>query len=387
MRTHTYDSSHPTKPIPYKIKVLLLPHGFEGQGPEHSSARIERFLQLVNDDPDITPGFSPELVDELKDAFHRIDHKCTGYIDRTQLYELLMDQDPVSHMPSPSSELTMASLASFDGNEAHHQKRSLLLLMNEITDPATATAGQRFSCDDYIKYASTWIRRHYEENYNVSVCNTTTPAQYFHVLRRQVHRPFVKPLVLFTGKWLQHHAACTSRLEDMGPGTWFRRIISEKSRAHNLQNIKRTSFEIAPPDKIERIIICSGKIFYELYHARSYQASSGESERLRQNARKVTLVRLEQLAPFPMDRVASAVNSFPLAEVFWVQEEPKNQGAWSFVQPRFKTAMKAYYRGPVGASAPEIKYIGRPVSATTAGGSFRDHVKEQRDLVRRALDL
>ena len=88
-----------------------------------------------------------------------------------------------------------------------------------------------------------------------------------------------------------------------------------------------------------------------------------------------------------MDRVASAVNNFPLAEVVWVQEEPKNQGAWSFVQPRFKTAMRAFYRGPEGTMAPEITYVGRPVSATTAGGSFRDHVKEQRDLVRRALDL
>jgi 2-oxoglutarate dehydrogenase E1 component len=300
-----------------------------------------------------------------------------------------MDQDPgtPAHAPSFSSELNKGTVASFGGKEAHHLKRSDLLLMNEIADPAAATAGQRFSCDDYIKYATTWIRRHYEQNYNLSVCNTTTPAQYFHVLRRQVHRPFVKPLVLCTGKWLQHHAACTSRLEDMGPGTWFRRIISEKSRANNLQNQKRTSFEIAPRDEIERIIICSGKVFYELYHARSHQARAGETERARQNARKITLVRLEQLAPFPMDRVASAVNNFPLAEVMWVQEEPKNQGAWSFVQPRFKTAMSAYYRGPAGAPPPEISYVGRPVSATTAGGSFRDHVKEQREVVRRALDL
>ena len=327
-------------------------------------------------------------MNELKDAFHRIDRNGSGYIDRSQLYELLMDHDSGTRSKLPlASQLNRGTAASFDGNEAHRTKRSQLLLMNEIADPTTATAGQRFSCDDYIKYATTWIRRHYEQNYNMSVCNTTTPAQYFHVLRRQVHRPFVKPLVLCTGKWLQHHAACTSRLEDMGPGTWFRRIISEKSRAHNLQSQKRTSFEIAPREEIARIIICSGKVFYELYHARSHQARAGESEQVRQNARKITLVRLEQLAPFPMDRVASAVNNFPLAEVVWVQEEPKNQGAWSFVQPRFKTAMRAFYRGPEGTMAPEITYVGRPVSATTAGGSFRDHVKEQRDLVRRALDL
>ena len=88
-----------------------------------------------------------------------------------------------------------------------------------------------------------------------------------------------------------------------------------------------------------------------------------------------------------MDRLASAVNSFPLAEVVWVQEEPKNQGAWSFVQPRFKTAMRAYYRGPAGKPAPEIAYLGRPASASTAGGSFRDHVKEQHDVVQRAVNL
>ena len=172
----------------------------------------------------------------------------------------------------------------------------------------------------------------------------------------------------------------------MGPNTWFRRIITEKSRGHNLQREKRTSFEIVSPDEVKRVIICSGKIFYELYHARSFQARSGDTERARQNARKITIVRLEQLAPFPMDRLASAVNSFPLAEVVWVQEEPKNQGAWSFVQPRFKTAMRAYYRGPAGKPAPEIAY-GNPASASTAGGSFRDHVKEQRDLVQRALNL
>ena len=175
-------------------------------GPEHSSARLERFLQLVNDDPDVTPGYSPELVNELEEAFHRVDVKGTGFIDRKQLCELLMEQDPT---PSQSPrKLNSSTVATFDGNGAYHQKRSQLLLMNEITNLSSASSDQRYSCEEYKNYASTWIRRHYEQNYNISVCNTTTPSQYFHVLRRQVHRPFVKPLVLCTGKWLQHHSAC-----------------------------------------------------------------------------------------------------------------------------------------------------------------------------------
>ena len=367
--------------------VLLLPHGFEGQGPEHSSCRLERFLQLVDDDPDDVPGFSLELVSELREAFARADTNSDGFVDRDELYGLLLEgaRSRMERAPGPA-----AAAAGAEGDRGH------MLLMNEIANPMLRDGGadggaarpQRFSCEDYIKYTTTWIRRNYETQYNMSVVNVTTPAQYFHVLRRQIHRPFVKPLVLASPKWLHHHAPARSRLSDMGPGTWFRRIISEKSRANNVQVNPRLRFQLAPAEDVRRLIICSGKVFYELYRARTAKAQGGKTEQERRDARLTSLVRLEQLAPFPMDRVASAVNGFPGAEVVGVQEEPKNQGAWSFVQPRFATAMRYFYRGPGdGAEPPTIAFLGRPVSATTAGGSFRDHAREQQDLIRRALDL
>lgn len=364
--------------------VIMLPHGFDGQGPEHSSARVERFLQLVDDDPDKAPGHSSEVVEELKEAFRRIDQKGTGYIDQAQLCKLLMEQDTglnLVHSQMHQKNIT----ASFDDMHSKESERHKMLLIQEIANPKTA--GKRYTCEEYIRFASTWIRRLYEQNYNISVCNATTPAQYFHVLRRQIHRPFDKPLILLTAKWLHHHGPCTSDLEGMGPGTWFRRIIPENSNANNLQRNERTRFRLAPRDDIKRIILCSGKIFYELHHARSHQGRAGTTEKAQLDAQRITLVRLEQLAPFPMDRVASVVNEYPCAEVVWVQEEPKNQGAWSFVLPRFNTAMRTFSGGPTDAAPRTISYIGRPVSATPAKGSFRDHAMEQKDLLRRALDL
>ena len=151
------------------------------------------------------------------------------------------------------------------------------------------------------------------------------------------------------------------------------------------QDKKGKTFEL--DTNVTKVILCSGKIYYELYHARNRKLKAKHSAE-RSNAKKITIVRLEQLAPFPMDRVASAVNNFPGAEVAWVQEEPKNQGAYSYIVPRFQTSMKYFYRGTEGGTEgdlPLLKYIGRPVSATTAGGSFRLHGNEQRDLIERAL--
>ena len=197
-----------------------------------------------------------------------------------------------------------------------------------------------------------------------------------------------------TGKWLHHHHYCKSSLLDMGPGTWFRRTIAEKSRANNMQDNKKSMFPLDEKGTNEqgRIILCSGKIYYELYHARTRKFKHGKSAKERSDATKITIVRLEQLAPFPMDRVASAINNYPNAQVVWVQEEPKNQGAWTYIQPRFQTSMKYFYRGGAGndgddKTLPVIRYVGREVSATTAGGSFREHVKEQRDIIERALEL
>jgi 2-oxoglutarate dehydrogenase E1 component len=357
--------------------VMMLPHGLEGQGPEHSSARIERFLQLIDDDPDQAPGFTVETESKLRDAFRRTATRSDGYgvLHRNEMYDLLAHVNDI--VREEMYDLTASKISRPD-------HRGQTLLMKEILNPGNSQTN--FTEDDFLKYAITWIRRNYEQHYNMSVVNATSPAQLFHVLRRQIHRPFVKPLVLLTGKWLHHHAYCRSNISDMGPGTWFRRIITEKSRANNMQTNSKSMFPLNEK-AVKKIIFCSGKFYYELFHARTRKWKHAETERERRAATEITLVRLEQLAPFPMDRVASAVNNFPEADVVWAQEEPKNQGAWSYVQPRFATSMRCFYRGPLDQTPPAMKYVGRDVSATTAGGSFREHVKEQRDVIERALEL
>ena len=364
--------------------VLMLPHGFEGQGPEHSSARIERFLSLIDDDADKAPGFTKDTEMKLRETFRRHATRSDGYglLRRNEMYDLL----------ASVTEDILFTNNNNNNKSSVPDRRGQTLLMKEILNPANNL--NAFTENDFIKYSITWIRRNYEQHYNMSVVNATSPAQLFHVLRRQIHRPFVKPLVLMTGKWLHHHHYCKSSLLDMGPGTWFRRTIAEKSRANNMQDNKKSMFPLDEKGTNEqgRIILCSGKIYYELYHARTRKSKHGKSAKERSDATKITIVRLEQLAPFPMDRVASAINNYPNAQVVWVQEEPKNQGAWTYIQPRFQTSMKYFYRGGAGndgddKTLPVIRYVGREVSATTAGGSFREHVKEQRDIIERALEL
>ena len=297
-----------------------------------------------------------------------------GTIHRHAMYDLL----------AQVTEITAGK--SHHGANSKPDHRGQNLLLKEILNPSINH--DYFTEDDFLKYSTIWIRRNYESNYNMSVVNVTSPAQHFHVLRRQIHRPFVKPLILLTSKWLHHHTFCKSNLHEMGPGTWFRRLITEKSRANNMatQQGGRKKFPLA--DHVNKIIFCSGKIYYELYHARTRKMKHASTALERTTASQISLVRLEQLAPFPMDRVAFAVNNHPTADVVWCQEEPKNQGAWSFVQPRFKTALAYFYRGrPYMNDVPAVlQYVGRPVSATTAGGSFSEHVKEQRDLIERALE-
>jgi len=223
--------------------VMLLPHGFEGQGPEHSSARIERYLQLCAED-------------------------------------------------------------------------------------------------------------------NWQVCNITTPANYFHVLRRQIHRNFRKPLVIFTPKSLLRHKKCVSRLEDMGPGTSFNRVLPETEKL-----VSRT--------KVRRVVLCSGKVYYDLLAAREELSISN-----------VALVRLEQLYPFPNISLAKELRKYPNAEVVWCQEEPRNMGAWTFVDRRLEDLL-----GNVDIKADRPVYVGRPEAASPATGSFGKHNKEQRAFVEEALSV
>ena len=216
--------------------VLLLPHGYEGQGPEHSSARLERYLQLSADN-------------------------------------------------------------------------------------------------------------------NWQVCNLTTPAQYFHALRRQMHRAFRKPLVVMSPKSLLRHKSAVSPITDFTDGTFWP-VLAETAALDSA--------------RVRRVLLCSGKVYYDLVAARSQR-----------DIDDVAIVRVEQLYPFPAEEIDAALAPFSAAaEVFWVQEEPWNMGAWQFVDLRLPRVL---------GTGRALRYVGRDEAASPAIGSYKMHQKEQSELVDRAL--
>ena len=216
--------------------VMLLPHGFEGQGPEHSSARLERFLQMC----------------------------------------------------------------------AHE---------------------------------------------NIQVCNVTTPAQVFHMIRRQMHRNFRKPLIVMSPKSLLRHPMATSKLDDFLKGA-FREVLYDRAELERA--------------KVGRVVLCSGKLYYDLLTKRD----SGQ-------AGHPGLVRVEQLYPFPREQLLAALEQYPnVKEVVWAQEEPRNMGAWDFVAPRLRRLLPDHL-------AP--RYVGREAAASPAVGSHHAHEKEQARLVAEVL--
>jgi len=229
--------------------VLLLPHGYEGQGPEHSSARLERYLQLCAQD-------------------------------------------------------------------------------------------------------------------NWQVANCTTPANYFHILRRQLHRKFRKPLVLMTPKSLLRHKRVVSPLEMFGPDSTFHRVLWDDAQFLEGEKIK-----LVADDKIKRVVLCSGKVYYDLYDARE-----------KEGARDVYLMRLEQLYPFPARALIHELGRFKQAEMVWCQEEPKNMGGWSFVEPNIEWVL-----GQIEARHKRPRYAGRTASASTAAGQASKHKKELEDFTHEAL--
>uniref|UniRef100_A0A1B0GI66 2-oxoglutarate dehydrogenase complex component E1 n=2 Tax=Lutzomyia longipalpis TaxID=7200 RepID=A0A1B0GI66_LUTLO len=203
--------------------VMLLPHGMEGMGPEHSSARLERFLQMSSDDPDYFPPESDEFAIR-------------------QLHDI------------------------------------------------------------------NWI-----------VANVSTPANYFHIMRRQIHMPFRKPLIMMTPKSLLRHPECKSSFDMMTGNTEFLRLIPEEGAAAE------------KPNKVKKLIFCSGRVYYDLVKAR--RDNKLESD--------IAIARVEQISPFPYDLVKKEAEKYSNAELVWTQEEAKNQGAWTYVQPRFHTALTA----------------------------------------------
>jgi 2-oxoglutarate dehydrogenase E1 component len=185
---------------------------------------------------------------------------------------------------------------------------------------------------------------------NMQVANCTTPAQYFHLLRRQMHRKFRKPLIMMSPKSLLRHPMAISDITELTSGK-FESVLDETGN---------------DPKKIKKIIFCSGKVFYDLYDARQ-----------KSNITDRVIIRIEELYPFPEDSIKAIQKKYPNAsEQVWVQEEPQNQGAWMYIRDAFDE---------VTGKAGSIKYIGRKKSASPAAGHLKVHAKEQEELVKLAL--
>ncbi len=184
---------------------------------------------------------------------------------------------------------------------------------------------------------------------NIQVCSPSTPAQYFHVLRRQMLRPFRRPLVIMSPKSLLRHRRVRSAVAELSQGS-FREVIGDPL------------FPAGAP----RAVLCSGKVYYDLYEAR---AAAGA---------EVALLRLDQLYPFPAPALRAALAPYAGAELIWAQEEPRNRGAWTFLAEQFAQQLPGQ---------PLPRYAGRPASASSATGSHREHDREQAALVALALGL
>ena len=192
-----------------------------------------------------------------------------------------------------------------------------------------------------------------EDNMQVVVC--TTPANFFHALRRQLKREFRKPLIALTPKSMLRNKRAVSNLEAFGPGTSFHRLLWDHAETHKGEKIT-----LAKDDKIRRVVLCSGKVYYDLYDEREKRAIND-----------VYLLRIEQLYPFPAKALLKELSRFKQAEVVWCQEEPKNMGAWSFVETYLEWVL-----GQIGGNSKRPRYAGRPASASTATGLMSKHLSQ-----------
>ena len=229
--------------------VLLLPHGYEGQGPEHSSARIERFLQL-----------------------------CAGE--------------------------------------------------------------------------------------NIQVINCTTPANYFHALRRQMHRDFRKPLIVMTPKSLLRHKKCVSNINEFTTKSTFHRVLIDDAYNKNSGLIK-----LKKEEDIKKVVMCSGKIYYDLLEAREKLENSN-----------VVFIRIEQLYPFPAKTLANLLKKYEKAEFIWCQEEPKNMGAWNTMRNYIDRTLEIIH-----FTKDKVRYVGRKASSSTATGNLNKHLAQQKEILEKIL--
>ncbi|MBE0530927.1 MAG: 2-oxoglutarate dehydrogenase E1 component [Rhodospirillales bacterium] len=324
----------------------------------------------------------------------RLSGQDSGRGTFSQRHAVLVDQEneeryvPLNHIRDEQarfevldSPLSEASVLGFEYGYSLAEPHSLVLWEAQFGDFAN---GAQVIIDQFISSGeSKWLRlcglvmlvpHGYEgqgpehssarpERYlqlcaenNMQVVNCTTPANYFHVLRRQLHRNFRKPLVVCTPKSLLRHKLAVSTLADMGPGSRFRRVLPETE-------------SLVADDKVRRVVLCTGKVYYDLLQAR--RAAKIDD---------IALVRVEQLYPWPRQTVVNQITRYANAEVVWCQEEPANMGAWSFVFPKLVCIHEELDRRqalPV--------YVGRAEAASPATGLHKNHVKEQTALVERAL--
>ena len=229
--------------------VMLLPHGYEGQGPEHSSARLERFLQLCSQE-------------------------------------------------------------------------------------------------------------------NLQVVNCTTPANYFHVLRRQMHRDFRKPLIVMTPKSLLRHKRCISNLDDFTKKNSFHRILGDHSYLNDSKLIK-----LKKDKHIKKVVMCSGKIYFDLIEAREKSKND-----------KVVFIRIEQLYPFPVKQLGKQLKRYENANFYWCQEEPMNMGAWNTARHYIDRTLEI-----IQVKSENVKYIGRNAAASPATGNLNKHLAEQKEILEKVM--
>jgi 2-oxoglutarate dehydrogenase E1 component len=199
---------------------------------------------------------------------------------------------------------------------------------------------------------------------NMQVANCTTPANYFHILRRQLKREIRKPLILMTPKSLLRHKRAVSRLDELGPGSTFHRLLWDDAQLHPGE-----ATTLAPDDKIRRVVLCSGKVYFDLYE-----------EREKRGIDDVYLLRVEQLYPFPMKALVQELARFKRAEIVWCQEEPRNMGGWHFIEPYVEWVLNQ-----VGGESRRPRYAGRPASAATATGLASKHLAQLKTLLDDAL--
>ena len=311
--------------------VLLLPHGYEGQGPEHSSARIERYLQLCAEAAILGYEYGYSL--DYPGALVLWEAQFGDFANGAQVQ---IDQFIA---PGEAKWLRMSGL--------------VLLLPHGYEGQGPEHSSARI--ERYLQLCA-------EEN--MIVANCTTPANYFHILRRQLLRDFRKPLIMFTPKSLLRHKQCISKVEDFTDDTFHRVLLDDGETKHKKQFLNADS-------EIKKVIICSGKVYYDLI-----------SERDSSKKVDIYIIRLEQLYPFPAKALTPIISRFKKAEFIWCQEEPKNMGPWNTMERYINWCLTK-----AGCENNQVKYVGRSPAASTATGLMSKHQKQQKMLIDSALSV